>query len=78
MKINELLTEAGSDGATTSSMNAGLGGSPHVLAGTPAVLKRWSGSPGKTGKSIKHKAPKSQSAKDNPVTNAGVGNNLVS
>ena len=70
--------EAGTDGGTTAGMNAGIGGSPGTLAGTPAVLKRWSGSPGKTGKSIKHKTPKMQSARDNPVTNPGVGNNLVS
>lgn len=65
------------EGATTSNMNAGLGASPHVAAGTPAVIKRWSGSPGKMGKSIKHKPVKSQSAKDNPVTNRKVGGSLI-
>ena len=75
MKISELFESDSS--TTTSSSISSLGQSPHVAVGTPAVLKRWSGSPGKMGKSIKHKAPKSQSAKDNPVTNTSVGNNLV-
>lgn len=75
MKINELFESDSS--TTTSSSVSSLGQSPHVAAGSPAVLKRWSGSPGKTGKSIKHKAPKKQSAKDNPVTNTSVGNNLI-
>jgi hypothetical protein len=75
MKITELFESDMS--TTTSSSIANTGNSPHVAAGSPAVLKRWSGSPGKMGKSVKHKAPKSQSAKDNPVTNTSVGNNLV-
>ena len=77
MKIQDLF-EFATAGATSSGSIASLGGSPHVLAGTPAALKRWSGSPGKMGKSIKHKAPKAQGAKDNPVTNSKVGNNLIS
>lgn len=77
MKIAELLIETATAGSTNTSMNPGLGGSPHVLGGSPAVLRRWSGSPGKTGKSIKHKPPKAQSAKDNPVTNTGVGKGLI-
>jgi hypothetical protein len=75
MRINELF-ESGPATTTTANI-ASLDHSPHVVGGSPAVLKRWSGSPGKMGKSIKHKAPKSQSAKDNPVTNTSVGNNLV-
>jgi hypothetical protein len=64
----------------TSGNIASLGNSPHVAGGSPAVLKRWSGEPGSsgtTGKSIKHKPMKSQTAKDNPVTNPNVGNNLI-
>lgn len=79
MLIPDNVTESSS--ATVTSGNiASLGNSPHVAAGTPAVLKRWSGEPGSsgtTGKSIKHKPMKSQSAKDNPVTNPNVGNNLI-
>ena len=76
MKIQELF-ETATMGTTNTSANAGLGASPHVAAGTPTVIKRWSGSPGKMGKSIKHKAPKSQNASDNPVVNPNVGNNLI-
>ena len=76
MRIQELF-ETASAGATSSGNIASTGNSPHVAAGTPAVIKRWSGSPGKMGKSIKHKAPKSQSASDNPVVNPNVGNNLI-
>lgn len=76
MKIQELF-----ESATAESTNAGniasIGNSPHVAVGTPAVIKRWSGSPGKMGKSPKHKAPKSQSASDNPIVNPNVGNNLI-
>jgi hypothetical protein len=75
MRINELFESDTS--TTTSSSIASTGNSPHIAVGSPSVLKRWSGSPGKMGKSVKHKAPKSQSAKDNPVTNTSVGNNLV-
>ena len=77
MKIQDLF-EFATAGATSAGSIASTGNSPHIAGGPPAVLKRWSGSPGKMGKSIKHKAPKSQSAKDNPVTNSKVGNNLIS
>jgi hypothetical protein len=77
MTVPEKLDEAATEGTTSSGSVASLGQSPHVAAGAPAVIKRWSGSPGKTGKSIKHTPVKSQSAKDNPVTNPKVGNNLV-
>ena len=70
-----------SSSATVTSGNiASLGNSPHVAAGTPAVLKRWSGEPGSsgtTGKSVKHKPMKKQTASDNPITNPNVGNNLI-
>ena len=66
MRIQELL-EAETAGATGTSSIASLGGSPHRVAGTPAVLKRWSGSPGKTGKSIKPPVPKTQTPKDNAL-----------
>jgi len=74
------LDEAATSGSTSSSGNAGLGQSPHIAGGSPAILRRWSGTPGSSGtsgKSIKHKSVKSQSAKDNPVTNPKTGNNLV-
>lgn len=70
MKIRELL-ETATAGATSSGNIASLGGSPHVVAGTPSVIKRWSGSPGKMGKSIKHKAPKKQTPKDNALDKKG-------
>lgn len=75
MRIQELLE---SEASTTTAGNiASTGNSPHIAVGTPAVIKRWSGSPGKMGKSVKHKPMKSQSAKDNAVTNPSVGNNLI-
>jgi hypothetical protein len=78
MTVPEPLSE---DSATTSSGNiASLGQSPHIAGGTPAVLRRWSGTPGSsgtTGKSVKHKPMKKQSAKDNAITNPTVGNNLI-
>jgi hypothetical protein len=78
MTVSDTLAE---DSATTSSGNiASLGQSPHIAGGSPAVLRRWSGTPGSSGtsgKSIKHKKVKSQSAKDNPITNPNVGNNLI-
>ncbi len=77
INIPEPLSEEASAGATSSGNIASTGNSPHIAAGTPAVLKRWSGSPGKMGKSIKHKPVKSQSAKDNAVTNPNTGNNLI-
>ena len=80
MRIAEFVIETATPGATSAGHNAGLGGSPHRLAGPPAVLRRWSGKPGSsgtTGKSIKHKPPKMQTAKDNPVTNPKVGSNLI-
>ena len=78
--IPEPLSETATAGATSAGSIASTGNSPHVAVGTPAVLKRWSGKPGSSGtsgKSVKHKAPKAQSAKDNPVTNPSVGNNLI-
>lgn len=77
MKIQELF-ETATAGATSAGNIASTGNSPHIAVGSKATIKRWSGSPGKMGKSIKHKAPKSQSASDNPVTNPSVGNNLIS
>lgn len=70
MRIHELL-EAATAGATSSGSIASLGGSPHRVAGTPAVLKRWSGSPGKTGKSIKPPVPKTQKPTDNALDQSG-------
>lgn len=80
IKISDPLSETATAGATSAGNIASTGNSPHVAVGTPAVLKRWSGNPGSSGtsgKSVKHKAPKAQSAKDNPVTNPSVGNNLI-
>ena len=77
MTVPEKLDESATEGTTSAGNVASLGQSPHVAAGTPAVIKRWSGSPGKTGKSIKHTPVKSQNADDNPVTNPKVGNNLI-
>lgn len=77
MKIQDLF-ETATAGATSSGNIASTVNSPHVAVGTPAVIKRWSGSPGKMGKSVKHKTPKTQSAGDNPVTNSKVGGNLIS
>lgn len=80
VKIPDTLAETATAGATSSGSIASTGNSPHIAAGTPAVLKRWSGKPGSSGtsgKSVKHKTPKAQSAKDNPVTNPSVGNNLI-
>lgn len=76
MKIHELF-ESATAGATSAGNIASTGNSPHVAVGSAATIKRWSGSPGKMGKSPKHKAPKSQSASDNPVVNPNVGNNLI-
>ena len=79
MRIQELF-ETATAGATSSGNIASTGNSPHVAAGGPAVLRRWSGKPGSsgtTGKSVKHKAPKAQNASHNPVTNPNVGNNLI-
>ena len=76
MKIQELF-ETASAGATSAGNIASTGNSPHVAVGDVATIKRWSGSPGKMGKSPKHKTPKSQNANDNPVVNPSVGNNLI-
>lgn len=77
MRIQELF-ETATAGATSAGNIASTGNSPHIAAGKPAVLKRWSGSPGKMGKSITPTQTKSQTAKDNPVTNPKIGNNLIS
>jgi hypothetical protein len=77
MRIQEIITETATAESTSASNIASTGNSPHIAVGTPDVIRRWGGSPGKMGKSVKHKPVKSQSAKDNPVTNPGVGNNLV-
>lgn len=70
MKISELL-EAATAGATSSGSIASLGGSPGTLAGTPKALKRWSGSPGKTGQSIKPPVAKLQKPTDNALNAKG-------
>lgn len=76
MKIQELFESATAE-STSSGDIASTGNSPHVAVGSVATIKRWSGNPGKMGKSPKHKAPKSQNANDNPVINPNVGNNLI-
>lgn len=78
MNIPEPLSETATAGATSSGNIASTGNSPHIAAGGPEVLKRWSGSPGKMGKSIKAPEAEPQDADDNPVTNSKVGNNLIS
>jgi 5'-nucleotidase len=77
LTVSASLGESASTASTSAGHVASLGNSPHIAGGTPTVLKRWSGSPGVTGKSVKHKPVKAQSAKDNPVTNPKVGNNLI-
>jgi hypothetical protein len=80
MTVSDPMNETATEGSTSAGNVASLGQSPHIAGGTPAVLKRWSGTPGSSGtsgKSIKHKKVKSQSAKDNPITNTNVGNNLI-
>ncbi len=52
VNIPEPMFEEASAGATSAGNIASTGNSPHIAAGTPAVLKRWSGEPGKMGKSI--------------------------
>lgn len=76
MKIRELF-ETATAGATSAGNIASLGGSPHRVVGSPSVIKRWGGSPGKMGKSPKYKKPKLQTAKDNPIINPKVGSNLI-
>jgi hypothetical protein len=78
ISIPEPLAETATAGSTSAGNIASTGNSPHIAAGSPAVLKRWSGSPGKIGKSIKPTQTKSQTADDNPVTNPKVGGNLIS
>jgi len=78
VKIPEPMFEEASAGATSAGNIASTGNSPHIAAGSPAVLKRWSGEPGKMGKSIKPPKSEPQDADDNPVTNPKVGNNLIS
>lgn len=81
VQIPEPLAENATAGATSAGNIASTGNSPHIAGGTPAVLRRWSGKPGSSGtsgKSIKHKSPKSQNASHNPVVNPNVGNNLIS
>jgi len=78
VNIPEPMFEEASAGSTSSGNIASTGNSPHIAAGKPAVLKRWSGEPGKMGKSIKPPKAKSQDSSDNPVINPKVGNNLIS
>ncbi len=78
VNIPEPMFEEASAGATSAGNIASTGNSPHIAAGTPAVLKRWSGEPGKMGKSIKPPKSEPQDSDDNPVTNPKVGNNLIS
>lgn len=77
MKIQDLF-ETATAGATSSGNIASTGNSPHVAVGSAATIKRWSGSPGKMGKSPNTPAAKPQDADDNPVTNSKVGGNLIS
>jgi hypothetical protein len=78
MKIQEIITETATAGSTSSGNIASTGNSPHIAVGGPAVIRRWGGSPGKMGKSPGPAKTKPQDAKDNPVTNPKVGNNLIS
>ena len=77
MKIQEIITETATAGSTSASNIASTGNSPHIAVGTPDVIRRWGGRPGKMGKSPEPAKAKSQDADDNPVTNPSVGNNLV-
>lgn len=70
MRIKEIL-EAATAGATSSGNIASLGQSPHIAAGKPKALKRWSGSPGKIGHSIKPPLPKKQKPGDNALDSKG-------
>lgn len=78
INVPEPLSETATAGGTSAGSIASTGNSPHIAVGDVATIKRWSGSPGKMGKSPKHKPVKSQSASDNAVTNPKVGNNLIS
>lgn len=77
MRIQELF-ETATAGATSAGNIASTGNSPHVAVGNTATIKRWSGSPGKMGKSPDTPQAEPQDADDNPVTNPSVGNNLIS
>jgi hypothetical protein len=80
MTVPSQINETATEGSISAGNIASTGNSPHIAGGSPAVLRRWSGKPGSSGtsgKSIKHKPVKSQTAKDNPVTNPTVGNNLI-
>lgn len=70
MKIHELI-EAASGGSTSAASVGSLGGSPNIVAGPPKALKRWSGSPGKMGHSIKPPTPKLQKPTDNALNAKG-------
>jgi len=78
INIPEPLSEEASAGSTSSGNIASTGNSPHIAVGDVATIKRWSGSPGKMGKSPKTPTAEPQDADDNPVTNPKVGNNLIS
>lgn len=77
MRIQELF-ETATAGATSASNVPSTGNSPHVAVGSPAVIRRWGGSPGKMGKSPNTPKAEPQDSDDNPVTNPKVGNNLIS
>lgn len=77
MKIQELF-ETATAGATSAGNIASTGNSPHIAVGGKETIKRWSGSPGKMGKSPDVPEAEPQDASDNPVTNAKVGGNLIS
>jgi hypothetical protein len=76
IQIPEPLSETSDGGGTVASdvavsTKAGRGNS------AVDVLRRYAGSPGKMGKGIPQKPAKSQTAKDNPITNKSVGGNLI-
>jgi hypothetical protein len=78
INIPEPLSETATAGGTSADNIASTGNSPHIAVGDKAMIKRWSGSPGKMGKSPNTPSAEPQDADDNPVTNSKVGNNLIS
>ena len=69
MRLRELLGNLNEE-ATSGSTSAGNIAdvvNPHIAAGSSSALKKWSGSPGKMGKSIKPPMPKQQKPRDNAL-----------
>jgi hypothetical protein len=65
MRLRELLGEEAT-GGSTSAGNIATVVSPNLAIGKNSAMKKWSGSPGKMGKSIK--PPKTVQAKDSNGT----------